>query len=144
VASATTALRGEKDAADALAATRQEQITSLNADVEKLRAESQSRYQIGIRWKQRADALGGEVKTKSEAMTAKEQEVTDLTIKVEELGKELESARGKITELEKKVAESATASAPSAEAAAPAPAPAADNAELVRYSACLCDCFADL
>lgn len=87
-----------------------------------------NRYQIGIRWKQRGDTLIAEAKTRSEALAAQEQIVTELNAKVEELGKELESARAKVAELEKKVSENA--GAPSGETAAPA----ADNAELVSRS----------
>jgi uncharacterized coiled-coil DUF342 family protein len=91
-----------------------------------LKQESQSRYSIGIRWKQRADTLSAEAKTRTET-------ITELTTKVEEIGKELEGAKTKIGELEKKVAEPQNASAG---AEASAPVAAADSAELVSLCRC--------
>jgi nucleoprotein TPR len=129
VESATQSLRAEKEAADALASTRQEQITSLTADLEKSKKDVEMKHSIGIRWKARADTLTQEARTRQTTLEEKEKAVAELTTKVEGLTKELEGSKAKIGELEKK----AVTPAPAAAAVAtPTSAEVpADSAELV-------------
>lgn len=56
-----------------------------------------------MRWKSRGDQLIAEAKTRTETLSARDQTVTELNEKVESLTMELDGAKAKITELEKKV-----------------------------------------
>lgn len=124
VESATKAIRAEKEASDTLASTRQEQITSLTADLEKSKRDVDQKHSIGMRWKTRADSLILEAKTRTDSLAENEKLIGELKSKVEGLTKELEASKAKIAELEKKVAIPVPAAATGAEASA-------DSAELV-------------
>ncbi|WRT66753.1 uncharacterized protein IL334_003716 [Kwoniella shivajii] len=107
---ATSAVRAEKQASDALADTRSEEIKTLQGEVEKLKSESDSRYRIGINWKRRADALTesqtNTTQSHTEAIAAKDKEIQDVNEKIEGLNKEIEGHKVKITDIEKKLVES--------------------------------------
>jgi nucleoprotein TPR len=105
VEAATTSLRGEKEAANSLANTRQSQIEKLTSDLEAARKDVETKHSIGMRWKGRGDALIAEAKTRTETLAARDQTITELNEKVDNLTKELEDTKAKITELEKKVAD---------------------------------------
>lgn len=105
IASATTAIRAEKEASDALASQRQEQIQTLTADAEKARKEADTKHSIGMRWKTRAETLIAEANTRTQTLAARDQTIAELNSKVESLTQELEGSKTKIEELEKKVAE---------------------------------------
>ena len=122
MAAATTSLRAEKDAADSLATSRQAQITTLTADLEKSKKDVEAKHSIGLRWKGRADTLTTEAKAQKESLAESEKLVSELKAKVDDLTKELEASKGKIAELEKD--KKTTAPAPTAGVVA-------DNAELV-------------
>ncbi|WVF69077.1 hypothetical protein IAT40_003851 [Kwoniella sp. CBS 6097] len=145
LASATTSVRAEKEAADALANTRSEEIKTLQAEVERLKAESDSRYRIGINWKRRADTLTeaqtATTQTHTEAIAAKDKEIEEVKQNIENLNKEIEAHKTKIIEAEKKLAESERTAAlkentvqrlqselnKAQSGTGAAPAPAADN-----------------
>jgi predicted nucleic acid-binding Zn-ribbon protein len=114
-----------------LASTRQEQITSLTADLEKSKKDVEMKHSIGIRWKARADTLTQEARSRQTTLEEKEKAVAELTTKVEGLTKELEGSKAKIGELEKKAAAPAPAPAPAAAATPTSAEVPTDSAELV-------------
>nr|XP_031858524.1 uncharacterized protein CI109_006047 [Kwoniella shandongensis]KAA5525596.1 hypothetical protein CI109_006047 [Kwoniella shandongensis] len=105
LAAATTSVRAEKEAAEALAKTRAEEITSLTAEIERLKQESDSRYRIGINWKRRADALTESQTTTQQthgaAIAEKDKEIEEINKKIGDLNTELESTKTKLTEAER-------------------------------------------
>lgn len=107
---ATASVRAEKDAADSFASSRSTELTTLNSELEKVRAESENRYRIGINWRQRATKLQETQTTTStehtETMVMKDKEIEEVNAKIAGLDTEIEEAKGKIGELEKKLADS--------------------------------------
>ncbi|KAK8864149.1 hypothetical protein IAR55_001395 [Kwoniella newhampshirensis] len=105
LASATTSVRAEKEAVEALAKTRAEEISTLTTEIERLKQESENRYRIGINWKRRADALTeSQTSTQQSHATAvadKDKEIADINKKIGDLSSELEIARSKLTEAER-------------------------------------------
>ncbi|WWC63005.1 uncharacterized protein I303_105603 [Kwoniella dejecticola CBS 10117] len=106
---ATSSVRAEKEASDALANTRSEEIKTLQAEVERLKAESDSRYRIGINWKRRADTLtetqASTAQSHTQALEAKDKEIKEVSEKIDSLNKEIEENKSKIGEIEKKLTE---------------------------------------
>ncbi|ODN74219.1 hypothetical protein L202_07665 [Cryptococcus amylolentus CBS 6039] len=102
LAAATTSVRTEKEAADALAATRATEIATIKADLEKAQTESESRLRIGLNWKRRADNLTEQIaqNTKSQGEAAQENEK-----KAQEAEKRVKELEGEVDGLKKKVEE---------------------------------------
>ncbi len=110
VEAATASVRAEKDAAESIASSRSAEITSLTAELEKVRSESETRYRIGINWRQRATKLQESQTTvaseHTEAIAAKDKEIEEVNGKIAGLTKEIEETKAKIGDLEKKLADS--------------------------------------
>lgn len=101
--SATIAVRTEKEATEKLAASRDEQIKTLQSELDKVREESEKRKNIGLNWKRRADTLQASQGGHGEAIAAKDKEIEELKTRITSLEKELEEVRGKLGETEKKL-----------------------------------------
>ena len=134
LASATTDIQAEKDASEALAKTKTDELT---AELEAMKKQSDDRFRIGSNWRRRAAELETKVKenenqladltAKSEqsgtvstdlASTSKELEDARMEVldrqtelegvkkRIEDLDKELSETKTKLTEAERKLSES--------------------------------------
>jgi len=88
----------QKDAAESLANSRQEELATLRAELEKITAQSKSRLEIGLKHQVR-------VRETTAQIAEKDKEITSLKEKVESTNKEIENTKTKIGELEKKLAD---------------------------------------
>ena len=95
LAAATTAVRAEKEAAEA-------ELSTLKTEHEKVKQESENRYRIGINWKRRTDTLTEERKGLQAEMDSKDKEIAEIKEKIASLNTELESTKAKLAETEKK------------------------------------------
>jgi len=81
-----------------LAASRQTELTTLKADMDKAAVESRKRLEIGLKHQNRAKDLGAAIAEKDRAIAEKE-------AKIQATEKEIADAKSKIADLEKKVGE---------------------------------------
>ena len=110
VEAATASIRAEKDAAESLAASTSEQVTSLNSELAQVRDQSADRLRIGTNWRQRAKDLE-KIQTSNdtdhtERIASKDKELGEVMANITGLRKELEDANVKIAESERKLADS--------------------------------------
>ncbi|ORY31757.1 hypothetical protein BCR39DRAFT_525256 [Naematelia encephala] len=103
LAAATEAVRAEKDAAEALAASRATEITNLQTEVQTANKSAENFKSIGLNWKKRTDTLHIEKATWSTTLASKDQEIASLNQKVENLTKELEGVKQSLSEAEEKL-----------------------------------------
>ena len=99
-------MRSEKEAAEALAASRATEIATLQTELDQTKAESERRYRIGIGHQRRFN----EVKAESVALTTTVAELrTEIANKDAEIAtakSQLEEEQSKLADLQKKLTES--------------------------------------
>lgn len=81
-----------------MAASRQTELTTLKADMDKAAVESRKRLEIGLKHQNRAKDLGAAIAEKDRAIAEKE-------AKIQATEKEIADAKSKVVDLEKKVGE---------------------------------------
>jgi nucleoprotein TPR len=106
---AVSAVRKEKETAEALAATRQKQITDLEAELEKSRESDMANIRTSNNFKQRWEFRGNELAAArvklAEIVAAKDKEIAEIKGKVADADKSLMETRRKMGEVEKKLAD---------------------------------------
>lgn len=106
---AVSAVRKEKETAEALAATRQKQITDLEAELEKSRESDMANIRTSNNFKQRWEFRGNEIAAArvklAEIVAAKDKEIGEIKGKVTDADKSLMETRRKMGEVEKKLAD---------------------------------------
>lgn len=115
LATATAAVRAEKEASDALAASRAEEIETLKASLAAAEAATEKMKNIGLNWKRRTESLDTQFKaeraTHQEALDAKDKELGEVEAQIEQIQGELEAARTELREGQKQLEESRRAEA---------------------------------
>lgn len=115
LATATAAVRAEKEASDALAASRAEEIETLKASLASAEAATEKMKNIGLNWKRRTESLDTQYKaertTHQEAIDAKDKELSEVRAEIERIQGELETARTELRDAQKHLEESRRAEA---------------------------------
>lgn len=115
LATATATVRAEKEASDALAASRGEEIAALQASIAAAEATAEKMKNIGLNWKRRTESLDTQFKTEraslQETIDAKDKELGEVKAEIEKLQGELEAARTELQDAQKHLEDSRRAEA---------------------------------
>ncbi|EIW67749.1 hypothetical protein TREMEDRAFT_64341 [Tremella mesenterica DSM 1558] len=106
LASSISAVQSELASATSLASSRDQQLTELRSELERIKAESENRHRIGMNWKRRAEQLVEEAKMRLQLLDDQSKELENIRLQASELetlrsqGTELERLRSQTSEVE--------------------------------------------